>query len=168
MSLTIETGAIVAGADSYASVAELSSFATARGFTTLPALDADKEVLLRNACDFLDSLEGRYKGTRVSDSQPLAWPRKDVYLFSTATLFDKTTIPSQLKNAQCQLACDAVKFTLQPTGTGREVLKQKTDVIETEFAKVGVGTIRAEFNKAMAILAPTLRGGSFGVQTIRV
>src|SRR5688572_8818215 len=133
MALTIETGAGVTGADSYASVAEARAYATSRGITSLTALtDAQVEVLLRKASDFLESLESRFKGSRVADDQALAWPRSDVYLFSSDTLFDEEDIPAQILTAQCQLACDAAGTDLLPNGTGREVIRQKVDVIETE------------------------------------
>lgn len=168
MSLVIEDGSSPSGAESYATVAELRSFATSRGITGVPVGDTACEVLLRKACDFLGTLEGRYKGARTADDQPLSWPRSSVYLFGTTTLFADDEIPTQVVTAQCQLACDAITTELQPLGTGREVIKQKVDVIETEYGKTGGGTVQPEFNKAMGILAPCLNGGGFGVQSVRV
>lgn len=167
MALTIETGAGIPDADSYATVAEVRAYAASRGIS-LPAADGEVEILLRQATDFLDSLESRYKGDRVASDQALAWPRSDVYLFESETPVDITAIPDQLKRGQMQLACDANTFALQPTGSGREVVRQKVDVIETEYAKTGQGSVQPVFNKAMAILEPLLTAGGMSVQTLRV
>lgn len=168
MSLTIEDGSLVANADSYASVAEAQAYATSRGLS-LPATDGAIEVLLRQAADYLDSLENRYKGNRVESDQALAWPRSDVYLFDSTTVLPETEIPVLLKRAQCQLAVDANTLTLQPTGSGQEILKQKVDVIEVEYAERGSVVIQPEFTKALAMLEPLFKGaGGFTIRTVRV
>lgn len=168
MALTIETGAGIAGANSYATVAQAQAYAAARALT-LPAGTPAVEALLIKAADFLESLEDQFKGSRVESDQALAWPRTDVYLFDSTDMFGEDEIPVQLINAQCQLAFDGVANTLQPTGSGREVIRTKVDVIETEYAKRGSGTIQPDFNKAMAILAPLLDNSSgFSLTTLRV
>lgn len=169
MALTIETGAGVANADSYASVAEARAYASARG-VTLSAVDGDVEILLRKACDYLDSLETEYKGSRVESDQALAWPREDVFLFDSEEAFPSTDIPDQLLRAQCQLAVDAVATDLQPTGTGRETLMERVEgAVEVQYAERGSGSVTPELNKANAILGPLLKsGGGFGLTTVRV
>lgn len=166
MALTIETGTGVAGANSYATVAEARTFASTRG-VTLSASDPAVEVLLVKASDFMNSLESKFKGTRVSPTQALAWPRENVYLFGSTVAALPTALPACLKQAQCQLAMDAVTLDLLPNGKGREVIRQKTDVIETEYAKSGTGSITPRLNKAMALLEPVFKGG-LSVQTVRV
>lgn len=166
MALIIETGAGVPDADSYASLAELATYATSRGITLTAATDTAKEVLLRKAADYLDTLEPKFRGSRVEADQALAWPRSDVLLYGVA--FAEDAIPDQLIKAQCQLACDADTLNLQPNGAGREVIRQKVDVIETEYAKQGTGSVKPELNKAMAILEPLLNSNGFAVQTVRV
>lgn len=168
MALIIETGAGVVNADSYASLAELATYATSRGITLTAATDTAKEVLLRKAADYLDTLEPKFRGSRVEVDQALAWPRSDVYLYGSTELFPATSIPPQLIKAQCQLACDADTTNLLPNGAGREVIRQKVDVIETEYAKQGTSSVKPELNKAMAILEPLLNSNGFAVQTVRV
>lgn len=168
MSITVEDGTLVSGALSFVTVAEARTYATKRGLT-LPADDAAVEVLLVNAADYLNSLEARFKGTRVSPTQALCWPRHSADLFGT-TLED-TDIPALLKDAQCQLAYDASKATsgLQPTGDGREVILKTVDVLTTQWAPRGSGTVRPVLNKALDILAPLLKGGLMGqLSTLRV
>lgn len=157
MALVIEDGSIVTAAVSYVTAAEAREFALARG-VTLSADDPTVEITLIQAMDYLDRFEDDYKGERVSALQELPWPRDYVYL--RGALVDKAVIPPALKRAQMQLAIDAVSGSLQPTGTGREIVKQKVDAIETEYAKQGSGTVSREFNKAHDFLQPLLKEGS--------
>lgn len=167
MSLTIEDGTGVAGANSYATVAEARAYATARGLT-LSATDSIVETALVLACDKLESY--RYKGTKTTGEQPLAWPREDVDVEGSDDALANDAIPDKLKQAQCQLAVESAAGTqLQPTGTGREVIKQTVDVIVTEYARRGSGSITPEFNKAEAMLVSLLQsGGAFGLTSVRV
>lgn len=166
MPLVIEDGSGVAGANSYATVQEAKDYATARGLS-LPA-DAAVEKALVLACDKLESY--RFKGDKTDEANPLAWPRKNVYVGAATEPLADDSIPDKLKQAQCQLAYESSKGTdLMPTGTGREVVRTKVDVIETEYATRNSGTITPEFNKAEALLKPLLAtSGSFGLQTVRV
>lgn len=94
-----------ASADTYASLAEFNTYAAAR----LPALtwftaatDAQKEAALRAAARELDACF-TWTGTAVDEVQALTWPRNGMVTrngFAIAT----TTIPTDLKNAQCEMA----------------------------------------------------------------
>lgn len=167
MALVIEDGSRVAGANSYVTLAEARAFASARG-VTLSAVDATLEPFVIKAFDYVESLESKWKGGRIAADQPASWPRQEVYLFDSETALASTAIPAQLKNGQCQLVIDAVATDLQPRGTGREIIKQKVDVIETEYAKTGNGSVVPEFNKAMAILEPLFNARGLRLSTLRV
>jgi hypothetical protein len=167
MALIIETGAGVANANSYATVEQAKAYAAARGLV-LPAPDSAIEPLLILAADFLESYEGRYKGKKTAPDNALAWPRSGAVLYDGTEDFPDDAIPNVLIKAQCQLAYDATLTELQATGSGQEVIREKVDVIETEYAKNGSGTVQAEFNKAESILEPLLESGEFSVRTIRV
>jgi len=167
MPLTIEDGSGVAGANSYADVAEARAYASARGLT-LTADNTKVEQALVLACDKLETY--RYKGTKTDAGQGLLWPRSNVYLEDAEEPLAGDSIPDKIKQAQCQLAIESANGTdLLPTGTGREVIRTKVDVIETQYAERGSGSIVPEFNKAEALLAPFLAsGGSLGLSTVRV
>ena len=156
MSLIIEDGTIVAGAESFVTVAEARDWAAKRG-VTLSATDSVVEVLLRKAADFLQSIEPQYKGYRVDTTQVLAWPRQQVYLFGNKTAIATTYIPQQLKDAQCQLAVDASTRDLQPTGDGRQVIEKTVDVLTTRYSDTKSSSVTPALNKAMGILGPLLR-----------
>lgn len=92
MSITVETGAIVAGAESLCSVAFADSFHASRGNTLWSTLSvAEKEQALRRftthaSCRY----RSRWHGERVSSAQPMDWPRAGVvadgYLLASATI----------------------------------------------------------------------------------
>ena len=132
MALTIETGAIVPNANSYATVQQLRDFASARGIT-VPADDADCEHLLVKACDYIGAQEHRFKGTRVSSLQPLSWPRNGVYLFGTK--FANDAIPVQVIAGQCQLAVSAQTTDLLPSTdpSASRTKREKVGPLETEY-----------------------------------
>lgn len=170
--LTIEDGTGVAGANSYATADEVREYAEARGLT-VPADDdpgtAQIEAALVLAADMLEKYN--YKGSRALPLvQELTWPRKDVYCFDSDEPLASDEIPGLLKKVQCQLAVEAAAGTeLQPTGTGQEVVREKVDVIEVEYARSGSGTVTPQFNKAEEMLAPLLdNGGSMSLVSVRV
>lgn len=166
MALIVEDGSGVAAANSYVSVAEARAWVGARGLT-LPAGDTAVEQLLLKAMDLLESYRSQFSGAKTSASNPLQWPRTGATLDGVA--LDDDVIPTELKSALIQLAFDAQTTDLQPTGSGREVVREKIDVIETEYAKRGSGSITPQLNKALAFLQPLLRvGGAFGVRVVRV
>ena len=166
MPLTIETGSGVAGANSFATVAEARAFASARGLS-LPAPDASVEAALVLACDKVETY--RFKGSKVDPAQALQWPRADVYVEDGTEPLASNAIPAKIKSAQIQFAIESAAGTdLQPTGTGQEVVREKVDVIETEFAPRGSGSVTPQFQKAEAYLAPFLyAGGGLGLTTYR-
>lgn len=156
MALVIEDGTIVAGANSYATVADARAYASARGLT-LSDDDAVVEAALVNAADLLERYD--FKGSRVDAAQELAWPREDVFVFDNDDALAEDEIPALLIKVQCQLAYDATQTELQPTGTGQEVVSEKVDVLEVKYAEKGSGSITPEFNKAEEMLAPLLNTG---------
>lgn len=166
MPLTIETGAGIVGANSYATVEEARAYATARGLT-LPATDGPVEAALVLACDKLETY--RYRGAKTAADQALMWPRAEAYLDGAYDAVATDYIPAQLKFAQCQFAVESANGAdLQPTGSGREVIEKTVDVLTTKYAPTGAGTVTPQFNKAEAILAPLLASAAFGLSTLRV
>jgi hypothetical protein len=160
MPLIIENGSIVADANSYVTVSDARGYAVVRSIV-LPVADADVEVLIVKAMDYVEAMEDRFPGDRVSGEQVLAWPRTGVTLngFEVA----ETAIPKLLKDAVCQLTCDAMTIDLLPNGTGREVVKQKVDVIETTYAQTGSSQVTPVLGAAMALLDRLFRAGTGGL-----
>jgi len=97
VSLTVETGQIIEGADSYISLADARALAANYGLV-LPADDTAAEVALRNGATYVGLAEPQMCGRRVSAEQSLAYPRTGVTLngFPVAN----NVIPKQLIRAQ--------------------------------------------------------------------
>ena len=133
MSLVVETGQIISGAESYVSAADATTYHTNRGNTAWTGTDAVKEAALRKAAAYLDGhYRNRWKGCRVQTLiQPLEWPRESVVVQGGYT-FPSNSIPQRLKDAQCELALRALSGDLA-TDAASNVKREKIDVIETEY-----------------------------------
>lgn len=170
MALIIENGSLVVGATSFVSVAEVRAYAAARA-STVPAMGGPGDAQIEAACivaiDFLESLRDKYQGSKVDAStQALQWPRTGAYLDGAEIL--QTAIPRILKDAQCQLALEVCNgVDLMPSGDGREVIRKKIDVLETEW-KPGTGSNpQPALTRVRALLAPLLRYGTGQLTVIR-
>ncbi len=121
MALTVTAGA--SDADSYASLAEANAYFTARGITAWTGTDAAKENALRRALSYLENqYRDRWIGTRSTQAQSLAWPRRDGargwgYPLLDLDGFDIAVdaVPTQIKHAQIEAALLVLSgVTLEP------------------------------------------------------
>lgn len=96
MTLIVETGSGVAGADSYLSVADFRAYIAAYGLTIPTSTDAECEVSLRLATRWIDTWR-RYKGVRLAT---LEFPRDGLADWS-GTL---TGVPKRVTDACAELA----------------------------------------------------------------
>ena len=149
MALVVETGAIIAGAESYVDVAAADTYHLNNGNAAWATSTTQlKEAALRKACRFLDGkYRLRLKGRRVMPViQPLEWPRGGVSVIGindrNSALYDvgfagqifipSNIIPQRLKDAQCELALRALSGDLATDATAG-VKREKVDVLETEY-----------------------------------
>lgn len=153
MTLTIETGAGVAGADSYITVDECSAYAVAMYGAAINGNTADKEAALRRAFRFMDSL--RWVGEAVYPYAQ-AWPRHDVCQILP------TQIPQAVKDAQALFARAEFQDQgcLQPKVTlaNQKVLTQADSLQWQVVGGVGVEASRAVVTAALDRLKPFLAG----------
>lgn len=117
MALTPETGAGVAGADSYATLAQVLAYWQARTHDPLSAAwtgaatDALREGAIREATGYLDAHYGqRYRGIRRGYVQGREWPRSEACDDAGYPLPD---LPPQLVDAVCELAARALSARLK-------------------------------------------------------
>jgi len=108
MSLIVENGTIVSGAESYMSVAEADTYFANRGNSTWAALTTtEKEVALRLGCDYMEAnYSTRWCGEKVSETQPLSWPRSGTFLANNV-------VPDVVKRANAELAVRSTSSSLQ-------------------------------------------------------
>lgn len=154
MTIVVEDGTVVSGANSYVSEAEFTTFYTARN-TTLSG-DYTNEELLTLAMDYIESL--RYKGVKRIYDQDLQWPRVDVYIDGYYN--DVDNIPKELKNGQMQaaIAIDAGNSPQQLSP--RKTVREKVGELEVEYASGSSSVIIDP--KVMAFLYKILEGGASG------
>lgn len=162
MSLIVETGAIVPGADSYVGLAEARSTAAFYGWA-LPTDDTAAEVALRNGANYVGLFEPEMKGSRVSAEQSLAYPRKDATVFG----FDisETSIPGRLQIAQIAAAVE-IGAGLDPRAStdGRVVAsEQVTGAVAVSYFNNGNTGATVRITKAIDALKPLLSSGNNGI-----
>lgn len=170
VTITVENGTQVANANSFVSVANARIYAENRG-VAFPASNDEVAAMLIRAVDYLEAQECLFQGSRVSASQALAWPRKEVYLHND--LVPPNIIPNSLISAQIQLAMAInAGLDLQPNiSPSAYVIKEKVGPIETEYANPLQVGIMPTFTAANALLAPLFgvcAASKFSLKTIRV
>jgi len=166
MTITVETGAGVANANSYVTVTELRAYADARSIT-LPSADVTCEPLLIKAIDYIEAQRNRLKGYKKDSDNPLQFPRCDVWIDGYEV--SDTSIPRELKYAQMQLACDAYTVDLMPNQlvtTKGAVVKQKVGDLEVAYDNPANPRSVPAFSKADALLAPLYKNN--GMYAVRV
>jgi hypothetical protein len=160
MSLIVEDGTIVPGAESYISVADASTYHTARGNTAWAALatDALREAALRRATDYMrQAYRSRWQGYKVNEDQALDWPRYDVEVEGYAV--DSDIVPTEIKNACAELALRASAADLNPDLT-QGVLSEQVGSIQVTYDKASPQFTR--YRAIDAILSPYLKAGGGG------
>jgi len=136
MTIVVEDGSRVTGAESYVTVAAFAAYWTARNDTTTAALATSViEAALRQATAFLDA-NFKWMGLRVSTTQSLNWPRAlpsglDADGRSVSTI----ELPQVLKDACCELAKEAVAGSLAATvARGGAIKSQSVGSISITYA----------------------------------
>ena len=167
MALTVETGAVVAGADSYISLADADTYFTNHGSPSewADATDAAQEAALRYAVQWIDS-SFSWKGEIVDDDQVLDWPRAGVY-DDERRLVASTSIPQRVKDAQCEAALEHLKSSLiAGLARGGKVKRQRVEgAVEIEYADHAPGE-RVRYH-VERLLAPFLAASSYGLRLMR-
>ena len=155
--LIVEDGSQVAGAESYASVADATAYFAARANATWAALasDAVREAALRNACDYIEAMYGtRWKGERVATTQALSWPRDGVVVDGVE--LSTAAIPAALMRANIELALKASSGELL-SDQGAQVLSETVGPISVTYASGARQYTRYAFVETL--LAALLQGG---------
>ena len=103
MSIIVETGTGVAGANSFVSLLDYEAYALSLGIESVAEADLIK------AGQYLNSLDSQFAGMRVTRDQAMSWPRVGQdggYLWLGGFEYLPTEIPSALRQAQLILAME--------------------------------------------------------------
>jgi len=159
-----------ADANSLTSVEYADAYFAERANATWAALSlADKQSALILGTDYLvATYEGTWAGERASGTQALPWPRREVY--SDGYALPSDTIPGRLQMATAEAALRSRSGALIED-QGQRVIREKVDVLETEYAETSDPTKR--YPMVSALVAPLLRisvggGGFVAARLVRV
>lgn len=172
MAFTVEDGTGVTSANSYASVEFADAYFAERGNDVWAAIsaDADKEVLLIQATDYIEKVFGRrFLGEMVATDQALSWPRKE------AGAYPATAIPILLQKATAEYALRANDGPLMPdptidaSGFSTVVTKKVIGPIEKDYTVMGGPRPRLvrSYPAADALMASLLQPGTGGTRVTR-
>lgn len=163
MALTVETGAGLAGAESYISVADADTRHSNLGNTDWTGTDAEKEAALRKATEYLEqAYRQRWRGTKLFRAQALSWPRYGATVDGYD--LDSDEVPADIANACADLALRALTDTLAPDLT-RAVIREKVGPLETEYSEASPQSTR--FRAIDMALSPYLKGGAMNAMLVR-
>jgi len=169
MTITVETGSIVTGANSYVSRADYISWALQYGVTIASAEAADVE--LRKAAEFIGAHEEKLKGTKTTRNQPLAFPRNGIILegFSWAS----TEIPWQLITCQLAIALDIHAgmdpYNPSPNPNRAKKSERVEGAVTVEYFGTNGGTKMGRSSSSTALLNCLLRNnGLFLIELTRI
>jgi hypothetical protein len=133
MTLIIEDGTGKPDADSFATAAELVTYAANYG-AAVPADTPGQESLLRRAALAMDGYT--WKGTRTNGEQALSWPRRDVTI-------DERTLPSEsipvrIRSGQMALAAEIHQDDIDPIEKrkGAVTLERVEGAVTREYATI--------------------------------
>ena len=142
MSLVVEDGSGVTGANSYNTLVEADAYFANRNNTVWAALDptTQKTPYLIQAVDFMQQMyRTRWRGWRHVGSQALDWPRLWVKQDDSANgygpfpnYYSPTVIPAEIKQAQLELALRASSAQLAPD-IGRITTLEKVGGLTVEY-----------------------------------
>ena len=116
MTLIIEDGSVVTGANSYASLATVTAYHVARGNSAWLGSDEDAEPAILRAMNYMEALP--WNGVKTARDNPLSWPRYGMY-DREGYAIDTDDVPQVVVNALCEAAYRELQTAgiLQPDDT---------------------------------------------------
>lgn len=168
ITIIVEDGTGVAGANAYANVADVRAYALNRGVT----LSADDDVVsaqLIKAFDYVETKECEFQGVRVFAES--AFPRIGVII--NGVEIAETAIPNLLLAANGQLViAQSNGIDITPNFIAADyVTEEKVGPLTTKFAdplKVGISPKLGAVDAALAPLFGACASTGFGFKTMRV
>jgi hypothetical protein len=166
MALEVEDGTGKTDAETYISVADASTYFTARGNAAWGALasDAIREAALRKATEYMTGqYRTRWQGARYTEDQALDWPRQGVVRDSWAVGYDE--VPVEVQRACAELALKASSADLL-ADQEQAVVSEQVGPISVTYDKNSPQ--RKRYPAIEAMLAPYLKsGGGCSVGLVR-
>lgn len=171
MAVVVEDGSGVEGANSYVSLADAVSYATARGLTFPASPAGPAEAALIRATAAIDATyRSRFPGQRVSGrDQALEWPRKYAG-DAEGNPIAANEIPQEVVNAVCEAAVrelDQPGVMLPDLERGGQIKSIKAGSVAIEYgANATAETVFSLIDRLLAGLIGQETSGLFG-STVR-
>lgn len=129
MALVVEDGSVVAGANSYITLAEFKAWADDRGI----AYGTDSVVTqqIYRAMDYFERLI--FIGFKANENQPLQWPRTEALI--DGYYADATEIPPQVKIAVYEAVVVEAAGDSELETQDRRTIREKVGDIEVQYAE---------------------------------
>lgn len=137
MSLVVEDGTGIANANTYISLADVSSYCLDFDFEDFfSKLEAEQNALILKSMRFIESFD--FVGTKNQTENNLQWPRDDAYE-RNGLLIDSSTIPANIKNAVCEgVILEATSSgILQPSLSRQGLKSEKYGDVKFEYFSSG-------------------------------
>lgn len=128
MALVVEDGSVVAGANTYVTLAEFKAWADDRGITY--GTDAAVTQQIYRAMDYFERLQ--FIGNKANENQPLQWPRTEALI--DGYYADATEIPAPVKLAVYEAIVVEAAGNSELEVQDRKTLKEKIGDIEVQYA----------------------------------
>lgn len=159
MALIVEDGTGLAAADSYVSVADADAYHTAMGNAAWASATSDeKEVALRRATQYMDTIF-QYRGERLFPTvQALEWPRDSHY-------FDD--IAWRLEKACAELALRALSDDLVTDREPQTIKSETVGPLQTVYADVERFGGQMDYPVVNGYLRPLRRGSGMSLRVER-
>jgi len=127
MTLVVEDGSKVTGANTYITLDEFKAWADARSVSYSSDGHVTENIL--RAMDYIEEL--MFIGVKETRDQALQWPRVDVVIDGYA--LDVGDIPKELKNAVYELVKAIIDGDNKLNPVERQVTKEKVDSLEVTY-----------------------------------
>lgn len=131
--LIVEDGTGKTDAESFATAAELVSYAAKYG-VTVPATEAEQESLLRRSALQMQTLN--WKGCRAHPDQALSWPRREVVI--DGEIKPSNYIPARIQYGQMALAAEIHTDDVDPIDKrqGAVIRERVEGAVDVEYAQI--------------------------------
>jgi hypothetical protein len=156
MTLIVEDGSNVPGAQTYVSETDAVTYATARGYTFSQPID---QVLLA-AMDWLEAQQ--FIGIRGYYIQSLQWPRLKIMI--DLYWVQNNTIPQLLKDCECEIAIAIDNGEAPFASIPDKITKIRASNIEIDYLN---GSASTPINRKIMLKLQKLIVGGGGFSTMR-
>ena len=164
--LIVENGSIIAGANTYVTLAEYTAYAEGFG-VTVEDTNAFKVQLIK-AAQYIASKESQLMGDMVERYQPLSYPRNNLTDLDNFS-WQNNEIPTLVKNCQMSLALDIQAgedlYNLSQSGAVGVKSEEVKGAVKVEYAIADSQRI-ARHSRSQSLLAALMVRGGLGVPLV--